>query len=145
MKNSLLFKQMKEALSVYSKRDREKLFLVALSQVFLAILDLVGVALLGIIGALSVYGIQSKSPGSRVNEVLELINLDQMSFQKQVAVLGAIAAFVLIFKTVVSIYLVKKTLLFVSIHGAIISSNLIKDLFSKSVIDVNKYTNQSII
>jgi ABC-type multidrug transport system fused ATPase/permease subunit len=145
MKNSLLFKQMKEALSVYSKRDREKLFLVALSQVFLAILDLVGVALLGIIGALSVYGIQSKSPGSRVNEVLELINLDQMSFQKQVAVLGAIAAFVLIFKTVVSIYLVKKTLLFVSIRGAIISSNLIKDLFSKSVIDVNKYTNQSII
>jgi len=145
MKNSLLFKQMKKALSVYSKRDREKLFLVALSQVFLAILDLVGVALLGIIGALSVYGIQSKSPGSRVNEVLELINLDQMSFQKQVAVLGAIAAFVLIFKTVVSIYLVKKTLLFVSIRGAIISSNLIKDLFSKSVIDVNKYTNQSII
>ena len=136
---------MKEALSVYSKRDREKLFLVALSQVFLAILDLVGVALLGIIGALSVYGIQSKSPGSRVNEVLELINLDQMSFQKQVAVLGAIAAFVLIFKTVVSIYLVKKTLLFVSIRGAIVSSNLIKDLFSKSVIDVNKYTNQSII
>jgi ATP-binding cassette subfamily C protein len=145
MKNSLLFKQMKKALSVYSKRDREKLFLVALSQVFLAILDLVGVALLGIIGALSVYGIQSKSPGSRVNEVLELINLDRMSFQKQVAVLGAIAAFVLIFKTVVSIYLVKKTLLFVSIRGAIISSNLIKDLFSKSVIDVNKYTNQSII
>ena len=133
MKNSILFKQLKEALSVYSKRDREKLFLVALSQVLLAILDLVGVALLGIIGALSVYGIQSKSPGSRVNEVLELINLDQMNFQKQVAVLGAIAAFVLIFKTVISIYLVKKTLLFVSIRGALISSNLIKDLFSKSI------------
>lgn len=145
MKNSILFKQLNEALSVYSKRDREKLFLVALSQVFLAILDLVGVALLGIIGALSVYGIQSKSPGSRVNKVLELINLDQMNFQKQVAVLGAIAAFVLIFKTVVSIYLVKKTLLFVSIRGALISSNLIKDLFSKSIIDINKYTNQSII
>lgn len=145
MKNSTLFNQLKEALSVYSKRDREKLFLVALSQVFLAILDLVGVALLGVIGALSVYGIQSKSPGSRVNQVLELINLDQMNFQKQVAVLGAIAVLVLTFKTAVSIYLVKKTLLFVSIRGALISSNLIKDLFSKSIIDVNKYTNQSII
>jgi ATP-binding cassette subfamily C protein len=59
--------------------------------------------------------------------------------------LGGIAAFVLIFKTVISIYLVRKTLLFVSNRGAVISANLIRDLFSKSIIDINKYTNQSII
>jgi len=145
MRKSSIFIQMKEVLSVYNKRDKEKLFLVALSQVFLAILDLIGVGLLGVIGALSVYGIQSKSPGSRINQVLEIINLDQLNFQKQVAVLGGIAAFVLIFKTVISIYLVRKTLLFVSNRGAVISSNFIKDLFSKSIIDINKYTNQSII
>ncbi len=138
MKNNLLFKQMSQVLSIYNKRDKEKLFLVALSQVFLAILDLLGVALLGVIGALSVYGIQSKSPGSRVNQLLELINLDQLNFQRQVAVLGAIAAFVLIFKTIVSIYLVRRTLLFVSNRGALISANLIRSLFSKPLADINK-------
>jgi ATP-binding cassette, subfamily B, bacterial PglK len=145
MKNNLLFKQMTQVLSIYDKRDKEKLFLVALSQVFLAILDLIGVALLGIIGALSVYGIQSKSPGNRVNQLLELINLDQLSFQKQVAVLGGIAAFILIIKTMISIYLVRKTLLFVSNRGARVSAGLIRDLFSKPLVDVNKYSNQEII
>ena len=140
-----VYKQFRQILSVYNKRDREKLLLVALSQVFLAFLDLLGVALLGVIGALSVYGIQSKSPGSRVNQILDLTNLNQYNFQQQVAVLGGIAAFVLIFKTVVSVFLVRKTLLFVSRRGAIISSNLIRDLFSKSATDLNKHTNQEII
>ncbi|MTA48868.1 MAG: ATP-binding cassette domain-containing protein, partial [Actinobacteria bacterium] len=56
-----------------------------------------------------------------------------------------IAAFVLIFKTVVSVFLVRKTLLFVSRRGALISSNLVRDLFSKSAIDLNKHNNQEII
>jgi ATP-binding cassette subfamily C protein len=140
-----VYRQFQQVLSVYNKRDKEKLFLVALSQVFLAFLDLLGVALLGVIGALSVYGIQSKSPGNRVNQVLEFTNLNQFNFQQQVAILGGIAAFVLIFKTVVSVFLVRKTLLFVSRRGALISSNLVRDLFSKSAIDLNKYNNQEII
>jgi ATP-binding cassette subfamily C protein len=140
-----VYRQFQQVLSVYNKRDKEKLFLVALSQVFLAFLDLLGVALLGVIGALSVYGIQSKSPGNRVNQVLEFTNLNQFNFQQQVAILGGIAAFVLIFKTVVSVFLVRKTLLFVSRRGALISSNLVRDLFSKSAIDLNKYNNQEIV
>jgi len=140
-----VYKQFQQVLSVYDKKDKEKLFLVALSQVFLAFLDLLGVALLGVIGALSVYGIQSKSPGNRVSQILEFTNLNQLSFQYQVAVLGVIAALVLIFKTVVSVFLVRKTLLFVSRRGALISSNLVRNLLSKSVTDLNKHTNQEII
>jgi ATP-binding cassette subfamily C protein len=124
-----IHKQFQQVLSVYNKRDKEKLLLVALSQVFLAFLDLLGVALLGVIGALSVYGIQSKTPGNRINQILEITNLNQFNFQQQVALLGGIAAVVLIFKTVVSVILVRKTLMFVSRRGALISSNLIRDLF----------------
>jgi ABC-type multidrug transport system fused ATPase/permease subunit len=145
MRNLATRQQLRQVLSVYNKKDKEKLLLVAISQIFLAFLDLLGVALLGVIGALSVYGIQSKSPGNRINQILELTNLDQFNFQQQVAILGGIAAFVLIFKTIVSVFLVRKTLLFVSRRGAIISSNLVRDLFSKSVTDLNKYTNQEII
>ena len=145
MRIPTVYSQFRQVLSVYNKRDRKKLFLVALSQVFLAFLDLLGVALLGVIGALSVYGIQSKSPGNRISQILEFTHLNQLSFQQQVAVLGIIAVFVLIFKTIVSVFLVRKTLLFVSRRGALISSNLVRDLLSKSVTDLNKYTNQEII
>ena len=145
MRAPKVYLQFQQVLSVYNKRDKEKLFLVALSQVFLAFLDLLGVALLGIIGALSVYGIQSKSPGNRVNQILEFTNLNQFNFQQQVAILGGIAAFVLIFKTFISVFLIRKTLLFVSRRGAMISSKLIRDLFSKSAIDLNKHNNQEIV
>lgn len=145
MKNNLFLKQMSQVLSIYSKRDKEKLFLVALSQVFLAFLDLLGVALLGVIGALSVYGIQSKNPGNRISKVLEWANLGNLTFQKQVAILGCIAALVLIIKTLVSIYLVKKTINFVSLRGAVVSSNLVRNIFTKPILEINKYSNQEII
>jgi ATP-binding cassette, subfamily B, bacterial PglK len=41
--------------------------------------------------------------------------------------------------------LVRKTLLFVSNRGARVSAGLIRDLFSKPLVDVNKYSNQEII
>jgi len=145
MRNLATRQQLQQVLSVYNRKDKEKLLLVAISQIFLAFLDLVGVALLGVIGALSVYGIQSKSPGNRINQILDFTNLNQFNFQQQVAILGGIAAFILIFKTIVSVILVRKTLLFVSRRGALISSNLVRDLFSKPVIEINKYTNQEII
>jgi len=145
MRKEGMLKQFKKALSVYTKRDKKKLLFVALSQVFLAILDLIGVALLGVIGALSVYGIQSKSPGARMKKLLEFTNLDQITFQKQIAILGIIAAIILILKTIISINIIKRTLLFTSNRGAKISSELVKNLFSKSVLEINKYTSQEII
>jgi hypothetical protein len=39
------------------------------------LLDLLGVALIGIIGAIAIYGIQSKPTGNRVESFLEFINL----------------------------------------------------------------------
>jgi hypothetical protein len=39
-------------------------------------LDLIGVALVGVIGAITIYGVQSKSAGNRVLSVLEFLNLD---------------------------------------------------------------------
>jgi ABC-type bacteriocin/lantibiotic exporter with double-glycine peptidase domain len=145
MRNLSLILEFKKTFSVYNRTDRKKLALVAFSHVFLAILDLLGVALLGIIGALSVYGIQSQSPSSRILELLRQFNLDQYGFQKQVAILGLIAAIVLIFKTIVSVFIVRKTLLYVSKRGAVLSNELIRNLFSKPVTDVNRYSNQEII
>ena len=47
-------------LSIISKRDRVLLGIQALVQILLNVLDLIGVALIGIVGALSVNGISFK-------------------------------------------------------------------------------------
>ena len=68
--------------------DRPKIIAVIVLQVTLGFLDLFGVAAIGVLGALAVTGVQSLEPGNRVSDVLEFLNLENFSFQSQVAILG---------------------------------------------------------
>ena len=130
---------------IFPRRDKQKLLLVSLIQILLSILDLIGVAIMGVIGAIAIYGIQSRSAGDRVLKLLEYLNLDDLTFQNQIAYLGLAAVFIFLFKTVVSIYLTKKSLRFISRRGAQISTNLVNSLFSKPISHLNKYTHQELI
>ena len=61
-----LIKDLKKILHLFSYKDQQKLLLVTFIQIVLAALDLLGVAIIGIIGAITVYGIQSKGTSDRV-------------------------------------------------------------------------------
>ena len=66
---------------VLSRNDQRKIFAVVLLQIGLGLLDLIGVALIGVLGALAVSGIESQQPGNRVNSALEILQISGMSFQ----------------------------------------------------------------
>ena len=140
-----LIRELKNISFIFSQKDKKKLIYVAVIQILLSILDLIGVALIGVIGAITIYGVQSKSAGNRVSSVLEFLNLESLSFQNQVAYLGSIAVLVFIIKTLSSIFLTRRTLLFISRRGALISANLVQSLFTKSITYLNKYTHQELI
>lgn len=127
------------------KRDLKKVFVVALLQIFMGLLDLLGIALIGILGALSVSGIQSKNPGNRVSDALRLLSLDTFTFQQQVAILGAIAALLLIGRTVFSIIFTKKTLFFLSRKGAKAAADLISKLLAQPLPELQKNSSQEIL
>jgi ABC-type multidrug transport system fused ATPase/permease subunit len=97
-------------------------------QICLGLLDLIGVALIGVLGALAVNGVQSKSPGNRVSSALTFLHLDNFSFQTQSAILGLLAIFFLVSKTILSVYFSRHTLLFLSHKGAALSSELVSNL-----------------
>jgi ATP-binding cassette, subfamily B, bacterial PglK len=125
--------------------DRKKVSLATTAQIFLSILDLLGVALIGVIGALSINGIQSKKAGGRVEQLLEFLNLDNFSFQQQVAILGLLATLVLISKTLLSILISRRILNFLSSRGAIISRKILKKFLNQDLSEVNRYSQQEII
>lgn len=122
--------------------DRKKLFGVVIIQVFFGLLDLAGVALVGVLGALAVNGVQSRSPGNRVSEVLRLLNIDQLSLQEQATVIGLLAATLLISKTVLSVLFVRKTMFFLARRSASISSNLISRVLAQPLIRVQSISMQ---
>ena len=85
-------------------------------------------AAVGILGALAVNGVQSKAPGNRVGQVLNLLHLGDFKFQTQAAIIGMLAASAMICRTILSVYFGRKTLFFLSRRSAAISSNLISKL-----------------
>jgi len=127
---------------VLNSRDQKKVFGVVLVQICLALLDLLGIAIFGILGALAVSGIKSQQPGDRVGRVINYFGLDSFSFQNQAALLALISAVVLIGRTCLSIFLSRKTLFFLSRRGAYISSALISRLLSQSLTKIQEKTIQ---
>jgi ABC-type multidrug transport system fused ATPase/permease subunit len=128
--------------SILPKSDLRKLTIVAAIQILLSLFDLAGVAAIGILGALSVSGIQSRQPGDRVGNILEFLGINSWQFQDQVAVIGLFAAVTLIFRTVMSIYLTKRTLIFLSHKSAFISSKLISRFLNQPLLSVESRTTQ---
>lgn len=127
---------------VLPKVDRPKIILVVILQIGLGFLDLLGVAAFGVLGALSVTGVQSLQPGNRVAAVLDLLNLTNFSFQNQVAILAISASVILVLRTVLSIIFTRKIFFFLSRRGATISSTLISKLLSQSLTEVQSRSTQ---
>jgi len=145
MKKSQFIADLKKIVSLFDSKDRLKLFFSTAIQIFISIFDLVGLVLIGLLGTVVISGFQSNSIGNREAYILGLFNLETMSIQLRVAVLGLLIAVVFSTKTICSIYLTKKSLYFVSRRGAYLSSKLVTLIFSNSITKYNKFSHQEII
>jgi ABC-type multidrug transport system fused ATPase/permease subunit len=130
---------------IFSKSDQRKVGAVVLLQILLGALDLLGVALIGVIGALAVTGIQSAEPGNRVGAVLKLLQLEGFTFQEQTAILGAIATVVLVGRTVFSIFFTRKVLFFIARRSAVTSGMLIRKVLRQNNLLIGNRTVQESI
>lgn len=142
VQNWLKLTTINRSAQVLSSRDRKKILAVIVLQIALGILDLIGVALIGILGALAVNGIDSKQPGNRVTEALEFLQLNNLTFQTQASVLGIAAALILVLRTILSITFMRRAYFFLSRRGASISSTLISKLLSQSLLEIQARTTQ---
>ena len=130
---------------LFDKKVRKKLLAIALIQIILGGLDLIGVSLIGLIGALSVTGVKSGLPGGRLESILNLIGLSGLTFQQQVATLGIVAVLFLVGKTVISAIFTKRILYFLGLQGAAISNEILKLSISKSYLFIRSRNLQELI
>ncbi len=141
-RNLLVHNTIIRAARVLDRRDRRRVLLVVFLQISFGLLDLAGVAIVGVLGALAVSGVQGQVPGNRVSWLLELVNLDQLSLQSQVAILGGCAATLLISKTVFSVIFTRKIMFFLSRRAAVISGNLISKILNQNLLQIQKRSSQ---
>jgi ABC-type multidrug transport system fused ATPase/permease subunit len=115
-------------------------------QLFLSLLDLLGVALIGVVASLAINGIGSNAtPSGNIERILQLIGLSNFSFQSQTAILGASAVLVMVIRTLLSVFFVRRTLFFLSRRGAAISSDLFAKVISQSLQGLQRHSVQEYV
>jgi ABC-type multidrug transport system fused ATPase/permease subunit len=129
---------------ILSAKDKRKLYLVSILQVGLSVLDLIGVSLIGVIGALTINGVRSQSPEGRVGDLLKFLGLDSFSFQSQTIILALVAVSLLVLRTTLSVIITRRTLFFLSRRSAEISSRLITQVMAQPLSTLSKYSSQYI-
>lgn len=129
-------------MQVLSGSDQRKVIAVAIVQICMGALDLLGVVAIGLLGALSVTGLQSHTPGDRVSSALRVLHISESPFQTQATILGVGAVLLLVGRTVLSIFFTRRILFFLSRCGALISANLISRLLAQPLLTVQAKTTQ---
>ena len=127
---------------VLSRTDQQKVIAVVILQICMGALDLLGVVAIGLLGALSVTGLQYQKPGDRVSAALRILHISDSTFQTQATILGIGAVALLVGRTVLSIFFTRRILFFLSRRGAKISANLISRLLSQPLLTVQARTTQ---
>ena len=135
----------KDIKSILTKRDQLRILIVTLIQIGLSLLDLISVAFIGLLTALTINGIQSKQPGGTVANVLSLLGIGGFSFQQQAAFLGLMSGILLVVRTVLALWFSRKLLLFLNLRGAEFSSKMIRELLKQPILVVQEKSVQETI
>ena len=133
------------AIKVLEPRDRIKLLVITCIQIIMAGLDFVGVLVIGAMGALAIQGIETHKPGNKVSALLRMLNLQNLSFQSQVACLGILASLILLIKTAISVFLTRRTFFFLSHKVAEISSNLVSKILTQNLEELQLRSAQQLL
>jgi ABC-type multidrug transport system fused ATPase/permease subunit len=144
-RNRLTMSAIARSVSILSRADKQKIAVIVVVQMCLGWLDLLGVLAIGLLGALSVTGLQSQNPGDRVSQALRILQISDATFQTQVSIIGTIALCLLVGRTMLSIFFTRRILFFLSRRGAKISANLISRLLAQPLLTVQARTTQEIL
>lgn len=131
--------------ALFSRVDQLKIIFITIIQISLSILDLISVAFIGLLTALTINGIQSKKPTGAVFQALNALGVGDLDFQQQAALLGLAAGSLLVLRTVLSLIFTKRLLIFLSLRAAELSSKLIACLLRQPILVVQEKSAQETI
>jgi ABC-type multidrug transport system fused ATPase/permease subunit len=131
-----------KAFRLYSSGDKKKIAVVILVQSLLGFVDLIGVAFIGMVGALSFSAVSGSASFSSISTILRLLHLDGIKVQNQIVILSFIALIIFVVKTFFSIYFTRRILFFLSAKGAIASNKVIQELLNQNILFLQNRTSQ---
>ena len=135
----------RRSLVLLPTRERRKLLLVAIAQMSLGILDLLGIALIGLVATAAVSGVQQTTWPSWMQSFLDTLGLGALTNSQLVGLFGALAALALIGKTAASAYMTRRVIKFLARQQADASARLARELLARPLIDVQRWSTAEVL
>ena len=127
-----------QALSILSKRDKRILGFFSGIQFFLSFLDLAGIAFIALLGVLTVSKNTTVNENYFAQRVFEFLYIDGLSLNSQLVIVGFIGALCLVTRTILSTFVTKKLIYFLSQRATKCSVDLFHDLLQLPLLQIQK-------
>ena len=130
------------SLDLLTRRDRRLLGLSVVVQMATSILDLAGVMLIGLVGALSTAAVQGQQRPKFIGRVASAFGLGDLSVAALLGVISGAAAVLMLLKSVISPILIARVFRFLAHRQATVSARLCRELLSRPLTLVQKRSTQ---
>lgn len=135
----------KRSLELLSSKQRTRLLVIAVIQISLALLDLLGITLLGMLAAVAVSGVGATGIPPIVQRAVDAAGLQELTVSQLSVVLAGLAVLVLVSKTLISAYVSRRIFRFLANRQADVSARLARAFLSRPLLEVQRWTTSEAI
>lgn len=132
----------KKCLDLVPQKDKKKLYVLTFLQSVLGLLDVIGVALVGIIGMLAINGYLSIASQGLTSDAIQLLGISELSMKSQVAILSAITVILFLVKTGLTLLTSRKLIFLLANIASKVSSKLVEVVLSNNLNVLRKRRSQ---
>lgn len=140
-----LAESVRASLELLTKRDRRLFGLATFAQMLLSILDLIGIALIGAIGAVAVSGIDPNALPDSLLEWKQRFGLGSLTASQLIGLLAAGAVILLLTKTLLSALITRRMLRFLANRQADVSARLARTILSRPLLEVQRWSTSEVL
>jgi ATP-binding cassette, subfamily B, bacterial PglK len=136
----------RRSMELLPQRQRRRLVLAAGVQVSLNLLDLVGIALIGMVAAIAASGVGAQSPlPALVQDAVDLLGLEGLTVSQLSVILAVAAVLVLVLKTGLQALMSRRIFRFLANRQAEVSASLARQFLSRPLLFVQRWTTSEAI
>jgi ABC-type multidrug transport system fused ATPase/permease subunit len=140
-----VIESVRASLSLLTRRDRRRFVLASLVSMSLGLLDLVGIALFGVVGAIAVSGIDPSSLPEPIAKALDALGLGDLTASQLMGLVSAVAVVLLLVKTGLSAWLTRRMFHFLANRQADVSARLARTILSRQLLDVQRWSTSEVL
>jgi ABC-type multidrug transport system fused ATPase/permease subunit len=139
-----IVESVRASIRLLTKRDRRRFALACAVSMSLGFLDLAGVVLIGLVGAVAVSGLDPNSMPEQLESALDFVGLGDLTASQLVGLIAGVAVVLLLFKTLMQAILTRRMYRFLANRQADVAARLARTILSRQLLEVQRWSTSEV-